>query len=229
MALPGADAVAGAAGRGGGGGPLPGRTLQRRQPGELSRRRTPLHVRLDRRRARIGFPVLDLAGAAAGLRRVPARTRLCVAGHAVRRRPRPAHRHVAAPPPRDRPGVPELCRLPHRHRPQRRRRTSADLHRHAGASTRPAGLPGILLPLRERREVPRRFHPARDRAPGRRPESARPPRRLSGRDRADARTPADAQDALRLHRPASPLGPGPGRYLQRRESAVQHAGRQAAA
>ena len=73
-----------------------------------------LQIRLDRRGARVRLSILDLSGAAAGVRQSSA-WRLPLARDRLRRRQGPAGRHVEAPLPGHRAHVPELRRVPYQH------------------------------------------------------------------------------------------------------------------
>ncbi len=182
------------------------------------RRRRALQVRLHRRRARVGFPLLDISGDAAGVRAAPAGRGYASLGLifeegkdlpvGMSKRRYQGHR----------PHLPELRGVPHEHGA---RHAAVEAARYLGMPANTFDIMGFQNfffdcakdPIQRGIRGPRSATPAEgeSQAPSggrRRPGSHRSLRGLSGRDRHHARAAADAARPLRLGRQAASWGPG---------------------
>src|SRR5678815_2560373 len=127
--------------------------------GGVRRPRGTLQVRIDPRRDGIGTAVLDLAGAAARLRKTPARSvaRLRVARADLRGGQGSSGGHVAAPLPRRRPYLPQLRVVPHQHGTRHANVQAAPVSRDAGQSLQYLGPADVPVRLRQRSAVRQRI------------------------------------------------------------------------
>ena len=190
-----------------------GHALPAGPAGHVRQHRGSLQVRLDRRRAQRGIPVVDVEGLAGRLRgQAPEERPRGLRGlrhgvrgrvrHGVRgRRPGPAQRAAGrrdeAPPPRHRSRVRQLRRLPRHHRARGGGQAAEALRRHGGGTLRSRA--ARKVPERHRRG--RALHGGRPR-PGhggtvrRQTRCARPVSGLSGGRRPHARAAVDAARSL---------------------------------